>query len=533
MIRLRDIIYVILITGSLFGICDTIIIISVDKEIILNPLRLALLTLSSAFIYSILFLIIGLSFTIFASLINALRQLKRPSITISPGAFLGALLFVVYLLTIGNIVNIKILPEKFSPTSIWGNVGIIVFGLILWFIIYRIVLYYTSAIKTPRVFFYRLIGVISVIGIFIVILTVGTKYLNISIFKGEERTKNNAILIIIETPDRIESENIISLLEEKLGPEELIIFRSTLPITTKKTDILLSTLRSVPITEKVLEEEFKDDISEPPSISKYIEERGFTTTAFISTENLIGNPYISDSFSIYDDIFTLKGGVKRLTLFQNLEKIGFLRLEDDKNRDIELTFKNFHNWMKYQAKSPFFSMVHINILNEVEDPQLIVDEIIRSQSIMIEKGLEETTLTIIYFIQDRDIIEKNVIKPHDVMFPTVLISSRPKKFNNYNDVLSNLDIAPTIIDFLGIEIPNDMFGFSILPFLSGFIPPRPIYLNGEVLNITAFKDRCLINSEDKNYQFVLDETGRWIYIEEKIEIVREAKSATEEIKRTE
>jgi len=533
MIRLRDIIYVILITGSLFGICDTIFLISVDKEIILAPVRLALLTLSSALIYSLIFLIIGLSFTIIASLIKALRCLKKPSMTISPGALLGALVFVVYMLTIGNIINIKILPEKFNPTSIWGNVGIIIFGFILWFIIYRIILYYTSAIKAPRMFFYRLIGVINIIGLFIVILLVGTKYLNINIFKGEERAKNNAILIVIEIPDKTESQNIITLLEERLGPDEITIFRNTLPMATKKQDIFLSILRSVPISEKMIDEEFSKNVGEPPSISKYIEERGWTTTAFISSENLIGNRYISDGFSIYDDIFTLMGSLKRLTIFQNLEKLELLRLSENNKRDITRTFKDFNNWLRYQVKSSFFSMVHIRVLDKTGDLQVIADEIKGLLDIMAEKGIEDTTITLITFIPEEDIIEKNVIQPDDVMSPLVLISPKIRNNKNLYGVISYLDIVPTILDFLDVEIPDNMQGWSIIPILSGYLPDRPIYLNGDELKITSYKDRCYINYEGNKYQFTLDKEGRWIYIEEMPEVVEEAKSSEETPLKTE
>jgi len=514
MIRLRDIIYVILIIGSLFGICDTIFLISVDKEIILTPLRFVFLVISSALIYSLLFLIIGLSFTIFASLINALRYLKKPSFAISPGALLGALIFIVYLLTVGNIVNIKILPEKFSQTSIWGNVGILVFGFILWFIIYRIVLYYTSAIRTPRMFFYRLVGVISVLGLFIVILTVGTKYLNINIFKGEEKMRNNAILIVIETPDRTESKSVITSLEENIGLDNIIVLNNALLETTEKQDVMLSTLRSFQLSEKIIDEDFPNSANEPPPLSKYLEEKGFLTTAFISTENLIGNHYIYDGFSIYDDIFTFIGSLKRLTLFQNLEKLGFFSLYDDKSRDLERTFKDFNNWMRYQAKSSFFSMVHISISDEIGDPQRIADEIKGFQNIMTEKGIEDNTITLICFIPDEDIVEKNVIKPDDVMYPFVIISPKIVKKENLLSVISYLDIAPTIMDFLEVEIPDTMQGFSIIPIVSGYLPDRSIYLDGKALNISSYKDRFYINYEGSKSQFILDEAGQWVYMEE-------------------
>ena len=39
-----------------------------------------------------------------------------------------------------------------------------------------------------------------------------------------------------------------------------------------------------------------------------------------------------------------------------------------------------------------------------------------------------------------------------------------------NEIVSNLDIAPTILDLAGIPIPPSMQGASLLPFIHGEVP---------------------------------------------------------------
>jgi arylsulfatase A-like enzyme len=104
------------------------------------------------------------------------------------------------------------------------------------------------------------------------------------------------------------------------------------------------------------------------------------------------------------------------------------------------------------------------------------DNIGRVLNYLKENGLEENTIVIYasdqgFFLGDhgwfdkRFMYEESMRMPFIIRYPKVI---KPKTV--VNDVISNIDIAPTVLDFAGIKIPNDVQGKSFMNNLKGNTP---------------------------------------------------------------
>jgi len=77
----------------------------------------------------------------------------------------------------------------------------------------------------------------------------------------------------------------------------------------------------------------------------------------------------------------------------------------------------------------------------------------------------------------------------DAMLPTGTVIERPVRL---------LDLAPTLLDFAGIPIPEEMEGVSLLPLLAGGDVPLPPAFVVE----TEYRDREKIGAYAKNYTYI-------------------------------
>jgi arylsulfatase A-like enzyme len=104
------------------------------------------------------------------------------------------------------------------------------------------------------------------------------------------------------------------------------------------------------------------------------------------------------------------------------------------------------------------------------------DNIGRVLDYLKENGLEENTIVIYasdqgFFLGDhgwfdkRFMYEESMRMPFIIRYPKVI---KPK--TEVTDVISNIDIAPTVLDFAGVKIPSDVQGKSFMNNLKGNTP---------------------------------------------------------------
>jgi arylsulfatase A-like enzyme len=101
----------------------------------------------------------------------------------------------------------------------------------------------------------------------------------------------------------------------------------------------------------------------------------------------------------------------------------------------------------------------------------IDDEIGAIRNQLAEKGLAENTIFIImgdngYFTGDRQLADKWLMYDPSIRIPLIIFDPRvPKKSRVVSDMVLNIDITKSILDFAQIESPKNYQGESLKPFL--------------------------------------------------------------------
>jgi arylsulfatase A-like enzyme len=106
----------------------------------------------------------------------------------------------------------------------------------------------------------------------------------------------------------------------------------------------------------------------------------------------------------------------------------------------------------------------------------IDDEIGALRNILAKKGLAENTIFIImgdngYFTGDRQLADKWLMYDPSIRIPLIIFDPRmPNNSRVVSDMVLNIDITKSILDFAGIKSPVSYQGESLKPYLN-----RPAY----------------------------------------------------------
>jgi hypothetical protein len=106
----------------------------------------------------------------------------------------------------------------------------------------------------------------------------------------------------------------------------------------------------------------------------------------------------------------------------------------------------------------------------------IDDEIGALRNLLVQKGQAENTIFIImgdngYFTGDRQLADKWLMYDPSIRIPLIIYDPRmPNKSRTVSDMVLNIDITPSILDFAEIKSPVNYQGESLKPYLN-----RPDY----------------------------------------------------------
>ena len=106
----------------------------------------------------------------------------------------------------------------------------------------------------------------------------------------------------------------------------------------------------------------------------------------------------------------------------------------------------------------------------------IDDEIGALRNVLEKKGLAENTIFIVmgdngYFTGDRQLADKWLMYDPSIRIPLIIFDPRmQKKSRVVSDMVLNIDITKSILDFAGIKSPGNYQGESLKPYLN-----RPTY----------------------------------------------------------
>ena len=101
------------------------------------------------------------------------------------------------------------------------------------------------------------------------------------------------------------------------------------------------------------------------------------------------------------------------------------------------------------------------------------DNIGRVLDFLKESGLDKNTIVVYtsdqgFYLGEHGLYDKRFMYEESFRTPLIIYSPLTRNHGQKNsDFVMNLDIAPTILDFAGIEIPRDMQGTSMKPLVYG------------------------------------------------------------------
>jgi arylsulfatase A-like enzyme len=104
-------------------------------------------------------------------------------------------------------------------------------------------------------------------------------------------------------------------------------------------------------------------------------------------------------------------------------------------------------------------------------------EIGKIRELLKEKGLANNTIIMLmgdngYFLGERQLAGKWLMYDNSLRVPLIIYDPRNKNHRDIEDMVLNIDIAPTIFDFAGLKIPSTWQGKSLANYVKGEIPVR-------------------------------------------------------------
>jgi len=105
------------------------------------------------------------------------------------------------------------------------------------------------------------------------------------------------------------------------------------------------------------------------------------------------------------------------------------------------------------------------------------DEIGELRKVLEDKGIAENTIIILmgdngYFLAERQLADKWLMYDNSLHVPLMIFDPRAKKHNDISDMVLNIDIAKTILDIAGVEIPEEYQGISLMPYVKNKKPEK-------------------------------------------------------------
>ena len=102
-------------------------------------------------------------------------------------------------------------------------------------------------------------------------------------------------------------------------------------------------------------------------------------------------------------------------------------------------------------------------------------EIGRVRQALKEEGLDKNTIIILmgdngYFLGERQLAGKWLMYDNSLRVPLIIFDPRNPNHRDIDDMALNIDIAATIFDFAGLDIPENWQGQSLAPYVKGENP---------------------------------------------------------------
>jgi arylsulfatase A-like enzyme len=310
------------------------------------------------------------------------------------------------------------------------------------------------------------------------------------------RGKDNVVLIIIDTirPDRLgcygyplsTSPNIDALASRGTLFEQAV---TCAPVTLPSVSAMLTSTYPVSNNVRYNGKFFLNASS--VTLAEILKQNGYRTAAFVGGFPLDSRFKLDQGFDLYDDDFTGSAEKRKRTWIGH--GVGdFERTAGEVNEKV-------FDWLEHVEDEKFFLMVHYfdphmpyeppgEHVKKFDDPYnaevTYTDEQVGKLLAKLEQlGLKKNTLVVLTGDHGESLgahgepTHGNFLFDTTVLIPLILNrDDRIPAGRRIEKMVRSIDIAPTILDYLGIDDDSSAQGVSLLPALDGNFEESPILL---------------------------------------------------------
>lgn len=305
-------------------------------------------------------------------------------------------------------------------------------------------------------------------------------------FLTEDNAKKNLLLITIDTlrADKLScyggkeslTPNIDSLAER--GALFSRAFANTSTTLPSHTNIFLGTTPLYHGVHENLNFKVNDELL---TLAEHLKNHGYSTGAFVGAYPLDSRFGLSQGFDIYDDNFSRAFSLDPSSIERKAEAVleGALDWLQGQNTNWFLWLHFWDPHIPYDPPEPFKTLYKENpYIGEIAYVDQILGELI--------DFIQENNLlgnTVVVFTADHgESLGQHGEKTHGyfaynstIWIPLIILSPEGK-CTRVDQLVSHIDIFPTVCDLLGLEKPSFLQGISLYPALIGQnLPERPIY----------------------------------------------------------
>jgi len=210
-------------------------------------------------------------------------------------------------------------------------------------------------------------------------------------------------------------------------------------------------------------------------ISEVLQQRGLETAAFIGAFVLHSKWGLNQGFHTYSDRF-------------DLGRYGKIQLENEKRADEVL--RDARQWLEGRGKRRFFAWIHLYDPHSPYDPPAPFDRSTPAAAYRGEVEYTDGELGKFFdFLKERGLYDRSLIVvaadhgeglgDHDedghgmflyettVHVPLIFHAPKPFVRHTVGETVELVDVAPTVLDLLGIPAPKPWQGRSLWPLLDG------------------------------------------------------------------
>ncbi len=188
---------------------------------------------------------------------------------------------------------------------------------------------------------------------------------------------------------------------------------------------------------------------------------------------------IREPRTLFDNYRTRGQAIKRATQKIGMKETLFLHeTQGDQFADVEKLIGDMEPRRQKRVAYQYFIKAYLRCVASIDD------NIGRVLDYLDESGLTDNTIVVYtsdqgYFLGEHGLFDKRFMYEESLRVPLIVRYPKeiePRSVNE--DLVQNIDFAPTFLDYAGVPIPRDMHGRSLKPLFNGTTPKdwrRSIY----------------------------------------------------------